>query len=411
MDEPVVSVVIPAYNMEGFIGQAIDSVLGQTYQQFEVIVVDDGSSDGTVRSAAQIADPRVRIITHTHQRGPSAARNTGIVRAGGDYIGFLDADDIWLPEKLEQQVELLSTRHALGFVYCGAHQVDSSLRFLRTPALGPPWPKAGREAFVRLFSREYFVVAPLSTMVLRRTCLDQVGLFDEAIVQGEELDLLLRLAQSWDIAFVPEPLVLYRVTGHFNPEKRLGRRIGEALETTITRAFERLPNAIELESLRVQALCNTHWKVALYHYAMRQPRQADIELDKIAATSPDYLDSARNTHLGSSIAYAAWGLYDTITPLKEALAFVDYAFDHFPPAVRFPKDARRRVKAEVGAITAFDSLPRGEAWRVWKATCLAVLLDPSLLRNRGLLKLPFRAVANRGPGRSSCFGSRVAVWS
>jgi glycosyltransferase involved in cell wall biosynthesis len=386
------SIVIPTRNMSGSLRQAIESVLRQTYRDFELIVVDDASQDATGEIVATIRDPRLHLIRHQEKRGPSAARNTGILNATGDCVAFLDADDIWLPEKLERQVDLLSRQPSVGFVYCGTHEVDASLRFLRTPALGPPWPPAGPDAFIRLLKQENCVVAPLSTMMLRRACLDQVGLFDETIVQAEEFELLLHLAYHWDIAFVPEPLVLYRMTGCFNPEKRLSRRMGEAHETSISRAFERLGNPPELDSVKTEALLSTYWLVALYHYAVRQPEQAKRELDKIPAQMPDYLDFAQNQRLRRSMAYVACGLYDTVTPLAEALDFVGYAFDHFPALVRHCKSDRRKVNAEVAAITAFDNYPRGEAWRVWNATCLALLLDPSFLRNRGLLKLPFRTM-------------------
>jgi len=392
---PAVTVVIPTHNMARFILSAVRSVLEQSYQDLELVVVDDGSTDDTRTAVAALGDPRIRLVAHPTCRGPSAARNTGIQDARSEYVAFLDADDLWLPQKLERQMELLSRQPSIGFVYCGAHEVDGALRVLRTPSLGPPWPPSGPDAFKRALTREHFVVAPLSTMMLRKAVFDDIGMFDEGIVQAEEWDLVLRLAFRWDIAFVPEPLVLYRMTGHYNPGKRLGRGIGDAHETTIHRAFARLQDPGELKQLENEELCRTYWKTALQQYAVRQPEQARHELVKIATLAPDYLDLVRNPSLKTTMAYIAWGLYDTVTPLGEALAFVDYAFDHFPALVRSAEPDRRRIKSEVAAITAFDSCPRGERRRVWQATWLALLLDPSLFRNRGLLKLPFRVMGQR----------------
>ena len=391
---PKVSVIIPAYNMADTIIQSVESVLCQTYADLEVIVVDDASTDTTTEILAGVSDPRLRVIRMPANAGPSAARNTGIRAAIGDLIAFLDADDIWLPTKVAKQVILFEQDPALGLAYCGAHIVDRSLRYLRTQAAGEVWPPAGARAFRRIALRQSFIVAPLSTMILRKACFDEVGLFDEGIVQAEEWDLAFRMAYWWGIGFVPEPLVLYRMTGHFNPQKRLSRHIGQAHEITIQRAFARLGDLPELEPLKTQVLLDTWWSVALYHYAVGQPKLAHNEFAKIAAYSPEYLDFERSPRLRTTLAYVAWGLYDTITPLKEALAFVDYSFDHWPPTVRYHSADRRRVKAEVAAITAFDSYPRGEGRRVVQAIGLALIFDPSLLRNCGLLKLPLRIMKN-----------------
>lgn len=100
---PTVSVVIPTYNRAHLVGRAIQSVLNQTYQDFEIIVVDDGSTDNTEEVVKSFNDPRIRYIRHDQNRGGSAARNTGIKMARGEYIAFQDSDDEWLPEKLESR--------------------------------------------------------------------------------------------------------------------------------------------------------------------------------------------------------------------------------------------------------------------------------------------------------------------
>lgn len=390
-----VSVIVPVYNMANTIAKSVVSALGQTYPELEVIVVDDASTDTTTEILTGMSDSRLQVIRMPASVGPSAARNAGICAASGEFVALLDADDIWLPTKLEKQVALFERDSSLGLGYCGAHIVDQELRYLRTEATGEVWPPPGADAFRRIALRHSFIAAPLSSMMLRRQCLDEVGLFDEEIVQAEEWDLAFRLAYRWGIGFVPEPLVLYRMAGYFNPQKRLNRHIGQAHEITINRAFARLGDPPELEPLKAQALLNTWWTVALYQYAVRQPDLANIELEKIATSSPKYLDFELNQRLRSSTAYVAWGLYDTITPRKEAMAFVDFTFDHWPNTVRFRPSDRRMVKAEVSMINAFDSYARGECWRVTQATGLALVHDPSLLRNKGLLKLPLQSLVQK----------------
>lgn len=384
-----VTVVMPVYNSASTISAAVWSVLEQTHSNLEIIVVDDGSTDETLKAIAAIPDQRIRVIPLGDNRGPSAARNEGIAAASGDLIAFLDADDLWLPEKLAMQVDLFARNPVLGLAYCGAHEVTSDLRCLRTPGLGNPWPPPGEEAFRRIVLREHFIVAPLSSMIIRKACLDEVGYFDEKIVQAEEWDLAFRLVDRWIFDFVPQPLVLYRMTGHFNPQKRLARHIGDAHLTTLERAFKRIGNPPHLESLRIAALAETHWLVALYYYAVRQPELAEMELTKLAALSPRFLDLKENDRGSNTMAFVACGLYDTVTPLRDALAFIDYSFDHFPPSVQFDHFTRRRTKAFACATTAFDSYPRRERRRVWSGMFAALALQPSLVSNRGLLKLPF----------------------
>jgi len=119
-----ISVIIPAYNHARYLAEAIDSVLAQTYAPLEIIVVDDGSTDGTPAVAASYGD-RIRYIRQENA-GVGAARNNGIAAARGEYLAFLDSDDIWLPEKLEREIALFDADPQLGFVHCGVEKFDES---------------------------------------------------------------------------------------------------------------------------------------------------------------------------------------------------------------------------------------------------------------------------------------------
>jgi glycosyltransferase involved in cell wall biosynthesis len=123
---PKVSVLIPTHNRVDLLRGAITSVLRQSFQDFELIVIDDGSRDGTADAVAQIADKRIRLLRHPEPRGGSAARNTGVQNSTTEYVAFLDDDDEWYPEKLRLQVELLDRSPAeVGVIYCGWDEVDS----------------------------------------------------------------------------------------------------------------------------------------------------------------------------------------------------------------------------------------------------------------------------------------------
>jgi len=171
-DEPTVSVVIPAYNAERYIGETLESVLAQTYRDFEVVVVDDGSTDGTREIVRGYGEP-VRLVEQPNS-GPAAARNRGVREARGEFIAFIDADDLWLPEKLALQVPLFDDEE-VGLVSCRVQLVDGS---------GRPHPTYEREkvsgwAFEKLLEGNFIGT---STVVARREALEGAGLFPEDLV-------------------------------------------------------------------------------------------------------------------------------------------------------------------------------------------------------------------------------------
>jgi glycosyltransferase involved in cell wall biosynthesis len=198
---PRVSVIIPAYNAARFLPQAIDSVLAQTFGDVELLVVDDGSTDETPAVVARYDDPRVRYLRHARNRGLPAARNTGIRHARGELIAFLDADDYWLPEKLAVQVEAL--RDPAVDVCCVA-------AFYRLPDGTVVVSRAEQltgDDLCRMLLFRAAVPGSGSSVIARRRCFAEVGLFDETMVALEDRDMWLRLAMRYRFAFVDVPLV------------------------------------------------------------------------------------------------------------------------------------------------------------------------------------------------------------
>jgi glycosyltransferase involved in cell wall biosynthesis len=200
---PAVSVVIPAYNSAAFLQQAIDSVLGQTYSDFEIIVIDDGSSDGTEAVARSFSD-RVTYIKQEN-KGVSAARNHGIKLARGQYVAFLDADDLWAPEKLAEQIPLFDMNPEIGLVYSdwqvvSEHGVsEASFHSSRPAASGYVFNDLVRTGFILT-----------SGTVVRRSCLADVGEFDETLSIAQDYDLWLRICYRWKVAVVNKALVAKR---------------------------------------------------------------------------------------------------------------------------------------------------------------------------------------------------------
>jgi glycosyltransferase involved in cell wall biosynthesis len=214
--ERLVSVVIPCYNGSACVPDAIRSVLAQTYPRLEVIVVDDGSSDGSPDVVRSIDDSRVRLVEHDANRGIAAARNTGVDQARGEYVAFLDQDDTWYPRKLEKQVEILDrdASGGIGLVFTAREIVRDGKRYRPSRDLRFPRPieKASRRDVLAAFLERNFVW--LISALVRRRCFDDVGYFSEDIRSGvDDLEFCVRLAMKYRLAYVDEVLVTRREHG------------------------------------------------------------------------------------------------------------------------------------------------------------------------------------------------------
>ncbi len=201
MPAPLVSVIIPAYNRRDSIGRAIDSVLAQTLTDFELIVVDDASTDDTVAVVAAYTDPRMRLIRRDANGRAAAARNTGIRAATGRYVAFLDSDDSWTPDKLEIQLAALASGPDEMRASCtGYFVVADGLTVTKIPTYNH---------YQKLFLG--CDLSPGSTLVVRRDVYSEVGLNDEAFYRYEDWDWVLRYTRRFTMGVVPEPLAtVYR---------------------------------------------------------------------------------------------------------------------------------------------------------------------------------------------------------
>ncbi len=204
MPEPFVSVVIPAYNAAAYLAETLASVRAQTYHSYELIVIDDGSSDATLEIAARYG---ARCLRQSN-RGASAARNEGIRKARGQYVAFLDADDLWAPSKLERQAAFLAANPGAAWIYSDALVFDSATR--RTICrIGKRIRLHRGEILLPLLLRSFI---PSATPVVKRDALFEAGLFDEARERriGEDWSLWMRIAERHPIELIGEPLASIR---------------------------------------------------------------------------------------------------------------------------------------------------------------------------------------------------------
>ncbi len=200
---PTVSIIIPTYNREHLLGRAIQSVLDQTYQNFELIIVDDGSTDDTEKLVKSFNSEKIRYIWHGENKGPSAARNTGIQSAKGDYIAFQDSDDEWMPRKLEKQMRAFETASpAVGIVYTGRYSIKNDKKDYAPPT---KWTPIDGDIFSSLLKA---CLVPAQVALVKRDCFERAGMFDERFPALVDWELFLRMSRYYQFKCINEPLVI-----------------------------------------------------------------------------------------------------------------------------------------------------------------------------------------------------------
>jgi glycosyltransferase involved in cell wall biosynthesis len=220
-DTPLVTAIITTFNRKRFLGSAINSVLAQTFPEFELVILDNFSTDGTEELVKSFEDPRIRYVRHPPIT-IGRQRNLGLREAHGEYIGFLDDDDEWMPTKLERQLEVFRTGPAdLGIAYGGFVRIDSAGREF---AVHRPVLK-GRILLDLLWQRDAFT-GSASNPLMKISVLRELGGYNDELCASEDWELYLRLAERYRIDFTPDSVA--RIRSHRGP--RLGDKVGEALK-------------------------------------------------------------------------------------------------------------------------------------------------------------------------------------
>jgi glycosyltransferase involved in cell wall biosynthesis len=294
---PAISVVLPIYNRAYTIGSAVESVLAQTFQDLELILIDDASTDATWEVLQGMHDPRIRVFRHDTNQGGSATRNTGIEAARADWIAFQDSDDLWLPEKLERQMAQLTAPGA-NYVaaYCGM-LVDSMddnttpARYVPNPAITP------REGeILGSLLRQSFIST--QTLVARRDLLLRIGGFDPLMPALQDWELMLRLAPMGPVALVDEPLVQQRFSEN---------SITRSAESRLKARLRVLEKHHELLSARPTVLAAHHYTIA---GALRQAGRLSEAADHMAFALR--LQPTRPVHLAMAFWLALLRLWSRL---------------------------------------------------------------------------------------------------
>jgi glycosyltransferase involved in cell wall biosynthesis len=245
-----VSVVIPAFNAESFIEETVESVMRQTFRDLDIIVVDDGSTDGTLQRLADMVNS-VRVIRQS-RGGPAKARNLGAASASGEWVAFLDADDVWAPEKIDRQLELAERSNA-ALIICD--RINTGSRGSLPVRQSDIQPLFDGDIYEQLLTGNFITT---STVLLRREVFDAVGRFSEdpILPPAEDWDLWLRVAETYRVAACPDPLVYYR--HHQLGASRNPDRMNRARRRVIARALTR-DRAKSLSALQRRRILSHTW--------------------------------------------------------------------------------------------------------------------------------------------------------
>ncbi|WP_016878606.1 glycosyltransferase [Chlorogloeopsis fritschii PCC 9212] len=258
-----ISVIIPAYNSQKSIQNTIESVLKQTLKNWELIIVDDGSQDSTLEVISQFTDSRIKVFSFPHA-GANISRNRGLKHANGEFISFLDADDMWTPDKLELQLQALQSHPQASVAYSWTNCIDEKSQFLRRGT----YITATGNVYAKLLVVNFLESG--SNPLIKREALITVGGFDESLSGGQDWDLYLRLAARYEFVAVSSPQILYRISGNSLSTNVVSQEA--ACLTVIQRAFSHAPES--LMYLRKYSMAN------LYKYLLCKSLEGSPEKSK-----------------------------------------------------------------------------------------------------------------------------------
>lgn len=280
----LVSVIVPVYNRAELVGATLESILAQTYRNIEIIAVNDGSTDSSLKVLKAYADKypeKVKVIDQQNT-GQVRARNNGIQHAQGEFIAFLDSDDTWAAEKLELQIPLFNPE--TGLVYCGINEVDQHNSIIRTVPC---------EAGIRGSIHSKLLVRNRMTggsVVVSRTALESVGVFDESLQAAENWDLWIRIARDFKVNYINKPLVNYlKHSGNLSANSN---KMSMAAWVVLQKHLPPSANSGELGQTYALAYANFHYNQAVMHFGAGDYHQARHSFLQCWRYKPLYQDSA-----------------------------------------------------------------------------------------------------------------------
>jgi glycosyltransferase involved in cell wall biosynthesis len=283
-----VGIIIPAFNAAHYLPFALESVASQIFQDWQILLVDDGSTDNTAQVIAPFLarfGPNMKYLRQEN-RGLPAARNAAIRASTTEFLALLDADDVWLPCRLSESMKALSDRKQAGISYGLITTIDHEGR------IGSTWAGNPKHAYGQIAPQIYMrkVDLPCPTIMFRRKCLDEVGLFDETMRAAEDRDLWLRIALRYEVAFVPKVIAYYRQSPNSmssDPHRMLQAQLNfirkhygaegcnlRSRQVAMARSYKQFAEGLKLRGQATDALRNSLQAVMLYPFSMDNYRTA-----------------------------------------------------------------------------------------------------------------------------------------
>lgn len=379
---PTVSVVIPTYNSAPFVVRAVESALAQTIEDVEVLVIDDGSEDGTADALHPYLD-RIRYLSQPNS-GRSVARNHGIDLARGTYIAFLDADDWWHPNKLSQQTRILESSRDTVLVHTGFRLVGPTGR-MRLWTSTAENQEVIQPAFERLIFRN--VIGSPSSVLVRRQPLLDVGGFNESLSGTEDWDLWLRLTVERPIGYIDEPLTYYQLHDGSIIERIISRNVQRDWPRIVEGIFEQ-PRVAELyQHLKRPAMARVLLRLAFLDCYAGNAADCSRKIAKAVKLSPDLAAVPLEEFGTLAIEFANEFDPDT-APVSSALRFLKDLWSRLPSSleVQAPKYLRL-LQSRLCAERFFKAYSQHDWAAVRRYGWRTVKLQTSWLRNLGFVSI------------------------
>lgn len=374
-ENKLVSVIIPAYNQGQYLGRTIQSVLDQTYPSFEIMVIDDGSTDNTAIVTRGFSDPRIRYI-YQENRGLSGARNTGIQNARGEFLTYLDSDDLFMPDKLVLLVGALQDAPQAGFAAGQSIPIDENDqpigRLFDTPLPDEP--------------QKLLLWNPLhvGSVLVTAEWQQRAGLFDETLRSYEDWDMWLRLARlGCPMVYVPQPVSRYRF--HRQQMTRIGRQMTQATFSVLDKVFQDPDLPESWRGMHDLAYSNANIRAMAQAYQSRDYPQAQQYLREAVRLDPTLLENSADV-----LARRLNGLANSPKNI-DPLAFLENIYHNLPPELAVLQERANKELSQTAVEYAFQAYRQKEYTTARSAVQRALRYQPSWIRNRGVISIWLKA--------------------
>jgi len=388
---PRVSVIVPTYNRKDYVQETIDSVLTQTYTDFEVIVIDDGSSDGTGEVLRERYGDHIVYIWQENQ-GESVARNYGIEISNGEYIALLDSDDLWLPEKLAKQVLVLDANQDTLLVFTPSWLIDKHGKRLDE---SPLWGNLlESDLTLEAFYLGNLKPCPSSCMI-RRNYLELVGGFDPTIQYGEDWDLWLKLRQQGPFAFIDEPLTCIRQHSgsqwHSPCPETVDQRLASHIKI-LERFFADWPRGAPNGLLEI-ALARSYGIAAFLDYFIGRTALGQQRLLHAIQLDPDHRSELQ--YFPKRLKYEFFHPNESLIVLRSVKEIVNTAieaFENWPQEIDLSIRCKNQTLRDICVHFLFQSYEARDFPTTRYCLAKAIQYNPALLFNRGVFSIGLEAI-------------------